>query len=124
MNPLRSTCCPHCGETGIRPIAKRWSSRELPARCTHCGGLSHVIASTSSGIPVFTFLVMTCSVVAGAAWDEPWWGAACGAPIAMAYNVWAWRRAPMFPISALSAGRSGKAAWLVAILSLLGLLAQ
>jgi hypothetical protein len=108
--------CVHCNAPGIRAAAKRWSGRDLPATCTLCGKLSHVIASTGSGIPVATLLVVLGFAVAGALW-----GALCGLPVAVAYNVWAWRRAEMFPIAPETAANARRASWLVTLLSALGI---
>lgn len=112
--------CVHCNAPGIRAAAKRWSGRDLPATCTLCGKLSHVIASTGSGIPVATLLVVLVFAVAGALWGQPLWGALCGLPFAVAYNFWAWRRAEMFPIAPESVANARRAGWLVTVLSALG----
>ena len=58
--------CIHCDVLGIGITAKRWSGRETPAKCAKCGGLSHVIASTRSGIPVATLIIILAFAVLGA----------------------------------------------------------
>jgi hypothetical protein len=82
--------CPSCRAAGISALAKRWSARECPAACALCGGLSHVLASTSSGIFVGTILV---------------------------FIVGAWRRAEMFPIPKENAQAAAAVGWFLAGLS-------
>lgn len=113
--------CPHCNALGIRPVAKRWSSREAPAVCAECGKLSHVIASTGSGIPVATLFVVVAFSVLGAFVGHPGWGGLCGVPFALAYNIRAWRKAEMFPISPAAASTARKVSWLVNLLAALGI---
>ena len=57
--------CPRCKESGIGGLAKRWSDRATPAQCTACGGLSHVLASTSSGIWVGSIAIFMVSLIGG-----------------------------------------------------------
>ena len=80
-----------------------------------------MIASTGSGIPVATLMVVLVAAMAGALWGQPLWGALCGLPFAVAYNFWAWRRAEMFPIAPESVANARRAGWLVTVLSALGI---
>lgn len=57
--------CPHCKAPGIGALAKRWSSRSSPAECSACGSLSHVLASTSSGIWVACIVILLASLIGG-----------------------------------------------------------
>ncbi|WP_432727234.1 hypothetical protein [Variovorax sp. W6] len=105
--------CPRCKESGIGSLAKRWSSRAVPAECSACGGLSHVLASTSSGIRVGSIVIFMVSLIGGLGLHS----GLCfvsGLVLAVAFNAWAWRRAKMYPISRESAGNAAKAGWLVA----------
>lgn len=116
------TNCPHCNAAGIHSWAKRWSSREAPAKCAECGKLSHVIASTGSGIPVATLLVVVAFALLGAVVGHPGLSALGGIPFAVAYNMWAWRKAQMFPISSDAASSARKAGWFVNLLTVLGII--
>jgi hypothetical protein len=87
-----------------------------------CGKLSHVIASSRSGITVATLLVIVASSVCGALIAHPLWGALAGVPLAVAYNIWAWKRAEMFPISAGASSSARKVSWFVDLLAWLGLI--
>lgn len=110
--------CPHCSALGIPLAAKRRATREHPAECTVCGGLSHVLGSTGSGIPVMTLFVagafFLAAIVLGV---SAWWGLA-GLPAAIGYNAWAWRRAELFPISRESATHSRRGGWAANILAI------
>ena len=101
-------------------MAKRWSSREHPATCSLCGRLSHVIASTSSGIPVASLFIVGAFFLLGAVVNAMILGLV-GIPIALAYNVWAWKRAELYPISEDSANTSRRGSWIVNTLALLGI---
>lgn len=57
--------CPHCQKPGVRNGAARWSAREHPAQCSYCGGLSHVLASTSGAIAAFTWVTLIAGVTLG-----------------------------------------------------------
>lgn len=116
------TNCPHCNAPGIRSWAKRWSSREAPVTCAACGRFSHVIASTGSGIPVATLFVVVAFSVLGAVVGDPGLGALGGIPFAVAYNMWAWRKAQMFPISSDVASSARKVGWFVNLLTVLGII--
>ncbi|MET3183174.1 hypothetical protein ABL840_31355 [Variovorax sp. NFACC27] len=105
--------CPRCKEPGIGGLAKRWSSRAVPAECSACGGLSHVLASTSSGIWVGGIVIFMVSLIGGLGLHSGLFFVS-GLVLAVAFNVWAWRRAKMYPISRESAGNAAKAGWLVA----------
>ena len=112
--------CPHCKELGVTSLAKRWSSREHPAVCGLCGRLSHVIASTSSGIFVFSLFIVGTFFVIGAVNDVALLGW-LGVPVAVGHNVWAWKRAVLWPISGDSAKSSRRGGLIVNTLALLGI---
>jgi hypothetical protein len=101
-------------------MAKRRSSREHPATCSLCGRLSHVIASTSSGIPVASLFVVGAFFLLGAAINIMVLGLT-GIPVAWGYNVWAWKRAELWPISGDSAKASRRGGLIVNTLALLGI---
>lgn len=109
--------CPHCQKPGVSNPALRWSTRESPAQCSYCGGLSHVLASTSSGIGVFTWMTLLVCLVLGVGLSSGWIVAA-GLLLAVLGNVWMWRRCELFPIdrkTAQTAHRVGWAATLFAV---------
>src|SRR5688572_1108691 len=107
--------CPSCHGAGISGFAKRWSARECPATCELCGGLSHVIASTSSGIFVGSILVFVVAMIALTMQSDGFWlGAVVAACLSGAFNVWAWRRVQMFPIPKENAQAAANVGWLVA----------
>lgn len=110
--------CTHCQKPGISEAAKRWSARYNPAQCAYCGRLSHVIESASSGIMVLTLLMLVAALVAGWAFGA-YFVAACMVVLAVAYNVRAWRRAELWPISTESARAANEASWIVVALSAL-----
>lgn len=115
------TPCPHCRKAGVSRAAKQQSSRERPATCTMCGRLSHIIASASSGIPGFTCAIALLCIVLGVASGYVGIGLA-GIPLAIAYNLWAWERVELFPISGQAAARARTASWTVHLLALLSFL--
>lgn len=102
-------------------FAVRWSSREVPATCAACGQLSHVIASTSSGIWVVGVVLL---VVAGfiALFAQSLWSGLAGLAMVAAYNVWAWRRVELWPIDANSSQIAARVGLLATVLTWLGLL--
>lgn len=110
--------CPRCQKAAVRNLAVRWSSREIPARCSACDGLSHTVASSSSGIGVFTFVLLVGAGAAGLAMQSVWVGLAA-ASLALAYNLWAWRRVDLWPISKDAAGTANKVSWVVTLFGLL-----
>ena len=110
--------CPHCQKPGVRNTAVRWSARENPAQCTYCGGLSHVLASTSSAICVFTGVTLfggvglaflLGSVVPGLA----------ALPVALGGNVWMWRRCELIPIDRRTAQTANRVGWATTALGML-----
>lgn len=101
-------------------MAKRRSSRGHPAKCNLCGRLSHVIASTSSGIPVFSLFIVGAFFLLGAVVNVMMLGWV-GIPMAVGYNVWAWKRAKLWPISGEGANASLRGGWIVNTLGLLGI---
>ena len=112
--------CPHCMEMGVTSFAKRWSSREHPATCSHCGRLSHVIASTSSGIFVAPIFIVGIFSLIGAVNDVALLGW-FGVPAALGHNLWAWKRATLWPISSDSAKSAHRSGLIVNVLALLGI---
>jgi hypothetical protein len=82
------TLCPHCKELGVTSLAKRRSSREHPAVCGLCGRLSHVIASTSSGILFVSIFIAGTFFLIGAVNDVALLGW-LGVPVTVGPNVWA-----------------------------------
>jgi len=114
------TSCPHCNNPGVTSLAKRWSSREHPAVCRLCGRLSHVINSTSSGIFVVSIFIVGIFFLIGAMNDVTlisW----LGLPVAVGHNIWAWKRAVLWPITVESAKSSNRVGWFVEILTWLGI---
>ena len=102
-------------------MAKRWSARECPATCELCGGLSHVLASTSNGIFVGTILAFIVGLIAALALTaalapiaRPWAVFVVGFFVSAAFNAWAWRRAEMFPIPKENAKAAAAVGWFVA----------
>jgi hypothetical protein len=110
--------CPHCQNAAVSNLAVRWSSRETPARCSACSGLCHVVASSSSGIGVFTLVLLAAAGAAGLAMQSFWAGCAA-ASLAPAYNWWAWRRVELWPIPKDAADTANKVSWIVGLLGLL-----
>lgn len=105
--------CPHCKAPGIDGFAKRWSSRAAPVECTACGGLSHVLSSTSSGVWAAGIVIFVVSLIGGLGLHSALFFVS-GLALAVAFNVRAWKHAKMYPISRGSAGNAAKANWLVA----------
>jgi hypothetical protein len=113
--------CPRCQKPGIDGLAKRWSSRGSPAKCEACGGLCHVLASTSSGIWAAGVLIVSVSLIAAVGLHSALFFP-CGLVLAVACNLWAWKRAKLWPISKESAASATTANWFVmGIAVLLGL---
>lgn len=105
--------CPRCKQPGIGHFAKRWSSRAVPAECQACGGLSHVLASTNSGIWAAGVVILVVSLIGALGLHSAMFFAS-GLLLAVALDIRAWRRAKMFPISRESASGASKANWIVA----------
>jgi hypothetical protein len=83
-----------------------------PRAGAKCGCLSHVLASTSSGIVVGTFLFLIGSMVAAAgAMSYPLAGS--GVCLSVAFNVWAWRRAMLVPIPKENAVNARAVGWVL-----------
>jgi hypothetical protein len=114
------TQCPHCKELGVTSLAKRRSSREHPAVCGLCGRLSHVIASTSSGILLVSIFIVGTFFLIGSVNDVAFLGW-LGLPVAVGHNVWAWKRAVLWSISGDSAKSSRRGGLIVNTLALLGI---
>ena len=111
--------CPHCNVAGVPHMAVRWSYRESPAKCTACGNLSHVLASTSSGIFSVCIVLFSLGVVAAMV-SESYLVALLVGVLVVSYNVWAWRRVELFPISTESAKLAAQVSWwLVGLAALL-----
>lgn len=102
--------CPHCGVTALGNMAVRWSYREAPAKCPHCGKLSHVLASTSSGIAGVGIVLAALAVVAAMVL-ESYLVAAAGFGLLVLHNIWAWRGVELFPISEESAKVAARVSW-------------
>ena len=102
--------CPHCRTHAVPNFAVRWSSRESPAKCGHCGKLSHVLASTSSGIASLEIVLGALSVVLAMVLAS-WFAALACFAFLVAHNVWAWRRVELFPISEDSAKTAARVSW-------------
>lgn len=113
--------CPHCQQAAVPNFAVRWSSREVPATCAACGRLSHVIASTSSGIWVVGVVLL---VAAGfiTLLAQSWWAGLAGLTLVVAYNVWAWRRVELWPIDSNSSQTAARVSWLATVLAWLAVL--
>ena len=86
--------------------------------CRNCKKLSHVLASTSSGI-FSVGLVLGCCAVIAALIAESYLAGAAGAAGVVGYNVWAWRQAELFPISPESAGTAAQVSWWLLALAVL-----
>ena len=110
--------CPWCSAEAVSNLAVRWSSRSSPASCAGCGKLSHVLASTSNGIFTISFLLLFFVVAAGFI-AQSYGLAVAGVALVVVYNVWAWRRSELFPISSESAGTAAKVSWWIIGLSFL-----
>jgi hypothetical protein len=111
--------CPHCKVAAVPHMAVRWSYRESPARCTACGKLSHVLASTSSGIVSICIVLFSLGVTVAMV-SESYLVAVLLGVLVVSYNMWAWRRVELFPISAESAKLAAQVSWwLVGIAALL-----
>lgn len=112
--PMHQHTCPHCQQAAVPNLAVRWSARESPARCAACGRLSHVIASTSSGIWVVGVLLLVAAEFIALLAQSPWAGLA-GLTLVVAHNVWAWRRVELWPIDSDSAKTAARWSWLAAL---------
>jgi hypothetical protein len=104
--------CPSCREPGIGELAKRWSSRGAPATCEACGALSHVLASTSSGIWAAGVVILVVSLIGALGLHSSLFFFS-GLVLAIACNLRAWKRAKLVPISKESAARATTANWFV-----------
>jgi hypothetical protein len=109
--------CPHCKSLAVSNLAVRWSYREHPARCVACGGLSHVLASTSSGI-VGTGMILVALTAAAAIVLSSYPVAVAGLAVTVAQNIWAWRGVELFPIGAEEARIAARRSGMVAIVLL------
>jgi hypothetical protein len=110
--------CPHCGTNSVASYAVRWSSRSSPASCRHCGKLSHVLASTSSGI-FCVCLVSLCVVLTAALLAESYGLAILGLCAVLAFNLSAWQRVELCPISPKSAKVAEQVSWWLTALAVL-----
>lgn len=110
--------CPHCQKLGVRNASARWSAREYPAQCTYCGGLSHVLASTSGAIAVFTWVTVFAGL--GLAYVLRSVVLAVAALLlAGAGNVWMWRRCELIPIDRKTAQTAHRVGWVATVLAIL-----
>ena len=110
--------CPHCNTNAVANYTVRWSSRSSPAECGYCGKLSHVLASTSSGIFSVGFFLL-CVTLTAALTMESYWVAVPGVCAVAVHNLWAWRRVELFPISPESAKLARQVHWLFLVLAFL-----
>lgn len=113
--------CPHCQQAAVSNLAVRWSSRESPASCATCGRLSHVIASTSSGIWVIGVVLLVAAGFFALIAQTPWAGLV-GLCAVVAHNVWAWRRVELWPIAANSSQTAARVGWVATLLAWLAVL--
>ena len=105
--------CPHCREAGgIKTWEKRFSSRGNPVICKQCGGLSHVLASSSSGTFVVTVFLFVIAALAGALGGS-WLAGLSVCLLAVAYNQWAWQREALWPIPKESVQAARRANWVM-----------
>jgi len=109
--------CPHCKDAGLSELAVRWSYREHPARCVTCGGLSHVLASTSSGITGASMILVSITAAAAIVFNS-YVVAVAGFVLLIVQNIWSWRRVELFPIGPEEARTAAKASGLLAFLLL------
>jgi uncharacterized membrane protein len=72
--------------------------------------LSHVLASTSSGIGVFTWMTLIGSLVLGFSLSSGWIVVA-GLLVMVVGNVWMWRRCELFPIDRKTAQTAHRVGW-------------
>jgi hypothetical protein len=106
--------CPHCQKHGVSNTALRWSTRESPAQCGYCAGLSHVLASASSAIGVFTWTALIGGLVLGVV--LPGVGVAvAGLLVAGFGNAGMWRRCELFPIERKAAQTAHRVGWAAAL---------
>ena len=85
-----------------------------------CGRMSHVLASTRSGIAFCSlFLFVGGSFVLAGIAGYLVLGI-IGVPLAIGYSSWAWKRAELFPISAESAASSRRGSLIVNVLAVFG----
>ncbi|ART50663.1 hypothetical protein CBP34_01920 [Acidovorax carolinensis] len=106
--------CPHCQKRGVSNAALRWSTREGPAQCGYCAGLSHVLASTSSAIGVFTWMTLIGGLVLGLVLSSVA-VAVAGLLVAGLGNVWMWRRCELFPTERKAARTAQRVGWAAAL---------
>ena len=99
--------CPHCKHRTLSNRAVRWSYRGNPARCSECGSLSHVLASTSNGI-FGTGIVLLSLTAAVAMVFQSYLVAVAGLLLAVAHNVWAWGRVELIPIREEAAKKAAR----------------
>lgn len=102
--------CPHCHAKALKGLAVRWSGRSSAALWPGCGQLSHVLGSTSSGILLVCTVLLCCAVAAALLTASYLVGIAGLVPV-LAYNLWAWRRVELFPISPESAQTAERVSW-------------
>jgi hypothetical protein len=79
-----------------------------------------VIASTSSGIFVVSLSIVGAFFLIGVVTDVMPLGWV-GVPVAVGHNIWAWKRAVLWPISEDSAKSSRRSGFIVNALALLGI---
>jgi hypothetical protein len=73
-----------------------------------------VLASTSSGIGIGTFLLLVGSIVAAVGLAS-YIAAASGVCLAVAFNTWTWKRAVLVPIPKENVDKEKAAHWIACI---------
>ncbi|KQO23945.1 hypothetical protein ASF16_24015 [Acidovorax sp. Leaf78] len=111
LSELRTMhACPHCQKPGVRDPAVRWSARENPAQCSYCGGLSHVLASTSGAIAMFTWVTLIGGLGLAFALGSVVLAVAA-VLVACIGNVWMWHRCALIPIDRTTAQTANRVGW-------------
>lgn len=75
---------------------------------------SRLVCAIMGADPHITWVLRLAALMAGL----PGWLGAVGIPVAIGYNIRAWRGAELFPISGESAAASRQAGWVVNLLAL------
>jgi len=118
---MKPVLCPHCCAAAVPQMQVRWSGRGSPATCGACGKLSHVLASTSSAIAGADWVLLSLALAAGLVMQS-WLAGLSVMLLALAHNLWAWRRVELFPITPESARASAQVTgWVLAAVAFLKL---
>ena len=89
--------CPHCGAQSLPEKAVRWCSREFPLQCKACERFCHVLASEANGTFAAGLFFLVLAAIAALAFESVPAAVAILA-LAIAHNLWAWRRVELAPI--------------------------